>query len=323
MMLLSISLIGCSKVSHYYYRQKHLFEINTKVPNKSVFEPLEAKEMRKCYKLYYFDDFYSEYCPKILKCGHQETVMFADITWRNLYKYYEFSEYDGVDIDDHYDFMDKCADSWDNEYGRYEKEVDSLLTYWSKEVRDYIHDYIEPYVDVVLDKATFSEVSHDTIYMDRGHACFKLTPKSDPITKCEFKWYKVNFIVKGSVIDRTAIRDFKVKYPNYFFFAENRNKQDDSIRITDVSLLNGKEYSIYNLQIPELYKERILRYVLSNSDGDREDARESLLRYYFRNEHGCGSYIKKSDYLSSSDESWTRSRYSREMDFVEALNKLE
>lgn len=255
MMLLSISLIGCSKVSHYYYRQKHLFEINTKVPNKSVFEPLAAKEMRKCYKLYYFEDFYSEYCPKILKCGHQETVMFADITWRNLYKYYEFSEYDGVDIDDYHDFMDKCADSWENEYGRYEKEVDSLLAYWSKEVRDYIHDYIESYVDVVLDKATFSEVSHDTVYLDRGHASFKLTPKSDPITKCEFKWYKVNFIVKGSVIDRTAIRDFKVKYPNYFCF--DRNKQDDSVRVTDVSLLNGKEYSIHNLQIPELYKKYI------------------------------------------------------------------
>lgn len=320
MLIISISLIGCSKVKHYYYQQRYLLRYISKIPNKSVFEPLSAKEMRKCYKLYYFDDFYSEYCPKILKCGHQETVMFADITWRNLYKYYEFSEYDGVDINDYYDWVDRCADSWDNEYGRYEKEVDSLLTYWSNEVRHYIHNYIESYVDVVLDKATFAEWSkfRDTLYYGRGHASFKLTPKSDPITECEFKWYKVNFIVKGSVIDRTAIRDFKVNYPDdHFHF------QDDSIRVTDVSLLNGKEYSIYNLQIPELYKESILEYVLSNSDSDRKLARESLLWDYFRKEHGYGSYINKSDYMSEHENDWKRSRYAREMDFVEALNNFE
>ena len=326
MLSLSLSLIGCSKVSHYYYRQRYLWGINTRVPNKSVFEPLTAKQIRKCYQLYYFDDFYSKYCPKILKCGHQENVMFADITWRNLYKYYEFSEYEGVDMDDYHDYMDKCADSWDNEYGRYEEEVDSLLTFWSKEVRHYINNYIEPYVDVALEKATFSEwsKSRDTLYTDRGYASFKLTPKYDPITKCEFKWHRVNFIVKGAVIDRTAIRDFKVKYPNYLYY----DKQDDSIRVTDVSLLNGKEYSIHNLQIPEHYSERILRYVLSNSDSDREQSRESLLRYYFKEEHGRGSYglggyINKSDYMSEHENAWTRSRYAREMDFVEALKKLE
>lgn len=167
-----------------------------------------------------------------------------------------------------------------------------------------------------MDKATFSELSHDTIYLGRGHACFKLTPKSEPITKCKFKWKRVNFIVKGSVIDRTVKRDFKVKYPDDY------DSHQDSICVTSVSLLNGKEYSIYDLQIPEPYKEDILWYVLSNRDSSREAARNTLLNVYFWKEHKK-QYIKESDYMSEQENDWKRSHYSREMDFVNALKKLE
>lgn len=328
MMFLSISLIGCLEVRNYYYKQSNLLAINTMIPNKSVFEPLTAKQIRKCYKLYPFDDFYSEYCPKILKCGHQEKVMFVDITWRSLFKYYLFSIEDDVYFDEFEDYQDKCADSWDNRYGRYEKEVDSLLTYWSKEARDYIHDNIESYVDVALaDRRLAKKWSLDTLLLN-----FRLTTKAGPITKCRFKWQGMYFLVKGDVIDHTAICDFKIKnnpYPLMHSSVEydgtircNEDEYYDSIRITDVSLLNGKEYSLHNLQIPELYKEYILWYVLSNSDGDREDARESFLKYYFNREHHM-HYKKKSHYISERAESWERSRYSREIDFVEALNKIE
>lgn len=197
MILLSITLIDCSRP---YYN---------KIPNKSVFEPLTAKQIRKCYKIYDFDEFYSEYCPKILKCGHQENVMFIDITWRSLYKYYNFAKGESVDYYEYEDYLDKCTDLWWELYGHYDKKVDSILNSWSKQVSDYFSKYID--VNLVNIEEDNRDRVSDGIYQGSKrsvHLTVELIPKSEPIKQCTFKFDKHYFHAQREVFSSATMRDF-------------------------------------------------------------------------------------------------------------------
>ena len=319
MMLLSVSLIGCLEVRNYYYKQSDLLCINTMIPNKSVFEPLTAKQIRKCYKLYPFDDFYSEYCPKILKCGHQEKVMFVDITWRSLFKYYLFSIESYVYLDEYEDYQDKCTDLWWELYGHYDKKVDSILNSWSKQVSDYFSKYI----DVSLVKLSEEDVVENKQWWQKEekkvHLTFELIPKSEPVKQCIFKYNDQYFRVKSDEFSSTITRDFSYvsdSTRHYHIFGT------ENVCIIKVSLLNGNEYSISDLHIPKLVE----KYILSNDRDYRKRVWKEVFKEMYGisydNEYGS-KYINYSNFMSEKENSWKRSRYSREMDFVEALNKLE
>ena len=313
MLFLSISFIGCSKVKHYYYQQRHFLRYTAKIPNKSVFEPLTAKQIRKCHQLYGFDNFYSEYCPKILKCGYQENVMFADITWRSLYKYYEFDNEESADIDEYFDYWSKCTDSWRELYGHYDKKVDSILNSWSKQVSDYFSKYIDV---KLLEENVVNEP-----WMLKGetnvHLTFELIPKSEPVKQCIFKFNDRYFRVKRDVFGSAITRDFSYYSDRAQYY---QNFGTGKVCVIKVSLLNGNEYSISDLHIPE----SVEKYILSN---DR-DYRESVWKEVFEEMLGFSyeggyKYIPYSKYMSEKENDWKRSRYAREMNFVEALKKLE
>lgn len=308
MILLSITLIDCSRP---YYN---------KIPNKSVFEPLTAKQIRKSYKIYDFDEFYSEYCPKILKCGHQENVMFIDITWRSLYKYYNFAKGESVDYYEYEDYLDKCTDSWWELYGHYDKKVDSILNSWSKQVSDYFSKYIDVSLVKLSEENVVVEYKPWWLKKEKNvHLTFELIPKSEPVKQCVFKYNDRYFRVRSDEFSSTITRDFSYVSDSTYYY---HNLGTGKVCIIKVSLLNGNEYSISDLHIPNLVE----KYILSNDRDYRKRVWKEVFKEMYGisydNEYGS-KYINYSNFMSEKENSWKRSRYSREMDFVEALNKLE
>lgn len=60
-----------------------------KVPNQSVFELLNARQIKRAFdNAGGFDEFYDNYAWMLAKCDDQIKVEFADVTWRDFYKYY-------------------------------------------------------------------------------------------------------------------------------------------------------------------------------------------------------------------------------------------
>lgn len=311
MILLSITLIDCSRP---YYN---------KIPNKSVFEPLTAKQIRKCYKIYDFDEFYSEYCPKILKCGHQENVMFVDITWRSLYKYYNFAKGESFDIDEYEDYKDKCTDSWWELYGHYDEKVDSILNSWNRQVSNYFSKYIDvslvKFEENVKEKILPSGCYYISGRNERNvHLTVELIPKSEPIKQCIFKFDNHYF--------RTQCEAFSSAIKLDFSYVSNRYNDYDGarkVRITKVSLSNGSEYSMSDLQIPKTVENYILsvdNHRFPGKDSDWIEVFEEMLGFSYEDSY---KYINYSKFMAEKENDWKRSRYAREMDFVEALNKLE
>lgn len=312
MILLSISLIVCTRP---YYN---------KIPNKSVFEPLTAKQIRKCYKIYDFDEFYSEYCPKILKCGHQENVMFIDITWRSLYKYYEFDKGEacGDVYEEYYDYQDKCSDSWWELYGHYDKKVDSILNSWNRQVSDYFSKYID--VSLVKFEENVTERYPPPGIIIQGlkernvNLTVELIPKSEPIKQCTFKFDNHYFRTQSEVFSSAIMLDFSYVSNRYYDYDGARK-----VCITKVSLSNGGEYSISDLQIPKTVENYILsvnNHRFPGKNSDWIEVFEEMLGFSYEDSY---KYINYSKFMAEKENDWKRLRYAREIDFVEALNKLE
>lgn len=300
-MILFINLMSCSEAYT--------------VPDKSIFEPFTANELRKCYaKVPGFDEFYSEYCLLVIRCGEQEKIKFADITWRGLYKCWDAMMWKYLSINHNDNYLNKTKQYWKKCYGKYDDKVDSVMTSWNKIVCDYFGQYVD--INLVNVKRKYYPLGNR---IKEIHYAFNITPTMEPITECHFMFdrdsYRINQIVNSSVT-----LDWKT---NSDIFLGYEYLSTKSVLVTYVRLINGNMYSISDLQIPELVK----KYILADNHTDEREAWKSVFEDIFGIDYDLGTsyegYIKESKFMEEAEVSWIRHRYSREMDFVEALNKLE
>ena len=228
------------------------------IPNKSVFESLDTKELAKAIKSdELFERVYEDYS-KAASCFNEiEKAKYSDITWRKIYKAEKFQN-DTAYVNP---LFKEWVNEWNDKYGCYDEKVDSVLARWKKYKDD---NSLSRFVSVEfaeLDKEYYS-YDYEVKNVNLG---FRLIPKDGTIQQIKFNYRfsaKINpaYGEKHNCISTSPFSSPVVRYWEASYSEEKTLKNlstsefkrdyDIKVEITDVRR-NGINYSISDLSIPE------------------------------------------------------------------------
>lgn len=288
-----------------------------KVPNQSVFEPLNARQMKRALKAPLFDEFYSDYSLDINKCKDSDKFCFADITWRNLYEYDCAINYIGKNGRRYRTYSDEREDFWTKRYGQFDSKIDSIIVQNVDSLKNYFNQFLS--IEFVKYKRKlFDDIRGEVNYV------FKISPVSCPVSKCQFRLFKklgafdpfhndsLHFSLNTELAESSIYtwrRDYCAIDFSSFRIAE-ANLNECAIVITDVSLPDGEEYSVSDLALPK----SVIDYYMG--DLSQDEARRGLF-----DEVLGYPYLEYSDYMEQIKHEWLRYRFPRETAFVKSLKE--
>lgn len=295
-----------------------------KVPDQSVFEPLNARQMKRALKAPLFDDFYSRYSRKINKCKDAEKYCFADITWRSMYEYDSAIHYRGKNGKKIRAYLNEREDFWYKRYGQFDSKVDSIIVQNVDSLKNYFKQFIS--IEFVkserkaLDLGLYDFRSGINVYY-----VFRMTPVSCPVSKCQFRLFKADaynrfdndslHFTLNTELATSAIYTWRRCYISNIFGFNNLSPSDDYLQeceivLTEVCLPNGEKYSISDLALPKSVNDYYLGDVSQNEA--RSGLFDEILGY---------PYVGSSDYMEHLSHAWLRYKFPRETAFVKALRE--
>lgn len=299
-----------------------------KVPDQSVFEPLNARQMKRALKAPFFDEFYSKYVWKFAECNDRIKVEFADVTWGDFYEYKHYKHYGNYS--GYLKYKKSWEKSWRQRFGQYDEKVDSVIASYDQRVRDYFAQYLN--VEFVEIENAYQPLSNR---IEKTRFAFRLTAVCDTIAKCSFKLSCRDIqgvIIKGesfqtfttttlAPFDSSVIHRWTLPYPmkgNYDSFMVNKdyyyNKlKNERILIIDVRLQNRMEYSIYDFNMPESIRNCILSGFSAGKEYKTAEWKQVFEDLYgFSYDEGSDYYKNMSKYISDWEKQWIKHKYYRE-----------
>lgn len=247
-----------------------LFNCNSHL-NKSVIEPLTVKELKKTIdsdSLFKNTYEYIVYLRDTVIKNDLDKVKFTELTYNQVIDFVEFSS----DTTYFKPINERIEKEWNNKYGIYKKQVDSVSNYWKKFKQE---NSLEKYVKIELVKIDkeYYTYSRDIRNVNLG---FKLTPLKGKIEQIRFGFNivaKINEKEKNdeyssiysaldkswcrstSPFSRPVVRYWEASYSDEKILKHKSLKtllRDYNIHIeVDKIRKNGKNISRDDLNIPE------------------------------------------------------------------------
>lgn len=309
-----------------------------KVPNQSVFEPLNAKQMKRALKAPGFAECYSEYSRKISMCDDVESRIYLDITWRGLYKYYDIDEELGClrDCKKYLRHLNMCEEHWENTCGYYRQKADSIIAHSGDTLRNYFKQFLnvefvktenaEYYKEPVIKRLNHNEEIIDLkLNLEETTIEFKLIPvsNSNQICECKFTLWNDDYAIgrfafhyKGSPFNSPINASWTIDNQDKLWFcllASDASRKNAQVFVTEVCMSNGEKYSISDLKFLKPIEDYYLSY-------------NPLLTYEkvwnrVYSELSNSSYIDYDKYMADVRDNWKSREYPREKEFVEMLGE--
>lgn len=292
-----------------------------KIPDKSIFTTLSADELSAIIKSEPdFADFYEELTEELEDFNELEKAKFMDITYRGMYKMYNYME----DTTVWRPLKQKWSDEWNEKYGSYDAKVDSVLNYWIEYKESHSLNRFVQISFAEIDKEYYS-YSGDVRNVNLG---FKLKPLRGTVEQVTFRYrYSAkinkyfgdwNRCISTSPFSREVTRYWEVGYSD-----ENRLKNlttssfirdyDIEIEVTSVRC-NGINYSEDDIVIPssvqKLFETDEEKYPYLYASR-REDVISNIL---------CKSYISLIGYIWQQKDAIIKEKYPREYSLIEYLD---
>ena len=228
------------------------------IPNKSVFEPLDTKDLADIIKKdTLFIPFYEEIQNNVKNFNEIEKAKFNDITYRNLYGMIEFAR----DTNKINPLRKQWETEWKIKYGPYESKVDSVINYWRQYKTENSLDRFVKIEFAAIDKDYYS-YSNDIKNVNFG---FRLIPLSGKVEQIRFNYRytakinNVQYAEKHNCISTEPFsvpvtRYWEVSYTDekrlkYVTSAEFRRDYDILFEITE-QRKDGVNYRSDDLKIP-------------------------------------------------------------------------
>lgn len=289
------------------------------IPDKSVFTPLDSKELAKAMKSdSSFESFYVNLHKDIDGFNEIEKAKFNTITYRKLFKAQTFLD----DTATANPLYKKWYSEWDAKYGLYDSKVDSLIAFWQDYKRINSLDRFVKVEFATLDKDYYS-YSFDVKNVDLG---FRLTPIEGTIEQIKFTYRysaKINkyfgdkhSCLTTSPFSTSVLRYWEVDYSDEKILKNLTTESfmrdyDIEIEITDVRK-DGVNYRLSDLQIPS----SVETYLENDMD---------VLNDYYRvkiiEELICKDYLRLYEYVENQEKSLLRSKFPEESMFIEYVEK--
>lgn len=285
------------------------------IPDKSVFTPLDSKELAKAMKSdSLFERFYADLREDVEDFNEIEKAKFSDITYRKLFKDYSFLEDTAIANP----LYRQWRLEWDTKYGSFESKVDSVIEYWQDYKRTNGLDRFASVEFAVLDKDYYS-YSYDVKDVNLG---FRLTPFGGTIEQVKFTYRysaKINkyYGEKHNCISTTPFSFPVIRYWEVDYSDEKTLKNlttesfirdyDIDIEITDVRK-DGVNYRLSDLYIPSSVESYL---------DNKLEVMESYYREKIIEELICKDYVRLYEYLGNQKKDLLRSKFPRESVFME------
>ena len=249
-----------------------------------------------------------------------EKAKFNDITWSKIYTMYKFSS-DTLKTNP---LFEQWRQEWDDKFGKYNEQVDSVITYW----KDYKEkNSLDRFVRVEfaeIDKDYYS-YSYDVKEVNLG---FRLIPVNGRIEQVKFNYRfsaKINsyYGERRNCISTTPFSSPVVRYWEVNYSDEQTLKNlntesfkrdyDIKVEVTDVRK-DGINYSINDLDIP-------------SSVSSYLDDETGILADYYRNEIIedllCPEYKRSYEYTLDKWDELMAEKFPRQQAFMKLIEDKE
>lgn len=306
-----------------------LFNCNSHL-DKSVLEPLTVKELKKTIdKDSLFKDTYEYivYIRDTVLKSNLDKVKYSELSYKNINEFFKFSS----DTTYFKPINERIEKEWNEKYGNYKKDVDSVSKYW-KDLKE--KNSLDQYVKVELVKLDkeYYTYSKDIRNVNLG---FKLTPLKGKIEQIRFGFLieaKINEKEKKdkyssiysaldkswcrltSPFSRPVIRYWEASYSDEKILKYKSLKtflRDYNIHIEiDKIRKDGKNMSSDDLNIPEEIKNH-WEYENHENEYLRNLYFDDIVKKVLNKE-----YVEKYDYRDKEINKILKKEYPLEFDFI-------
>lgn len=298
--------------------------------NKSVFEPLTVKELKKTIdKDSLFKDTYEHivYIRDTVLNNNLEKVKYSELTYKKINEFFKFSS----DTAYFKPINKRIEKEWNEKYGIYKKEVDSVSEYWKNlKEKNSLDQYVK--IELVkLDKEYYT-YSRDIRNVNLG---FKLTPLKGKIQQIRFGFLieaKINeeenkdkyssiysaldksWCRSTSPFSKPVVRYWEASYSDEKILKYKSLKtflRDYNIHIEiDKIRKDGKNMSTDDLNIPEEIKNH-WKYENHEKEYLRDLYFDDVVEKVLNKE-----YVEKYDYRNKEINKILKKKYPLEFDFI-------
>jgi hypothetical protein len=296
--------------------------------DKPIVEPLTVDELRSVSKKdTSFIEFYEE-----IQAFRQSffgedinQVKYGDITYKQLQEFIAYR----TDTAFTKPIIEKSTSEWNEKFGNYEHELDSLKSYWQKYLDE---NTLKSYVNIEFDHIDKERYSYNNDVKNVNLA-LKLTPLKGTIQQVSFT-YKIKSKLQSdeseniysSILDdnrgsciltspfsRSVVRYWEVNYTlekklKHMSTAEFKRDYDITFEISKIRV-NNKNVSEDDLLVPSVIEDYLRYPSLYEVD---------VIRYYFNPE-----YISDWEYIGKAIENELRKKDEKCYDFIKAVSDFE
>jgi hypothetical protein len=295
--------------------------------DKPIVEPLTVEELRSVSKKdTSFIEFYEEIqgFRKSFFVEDLNQVKYGDISYKQLQKYIAF----GDDTTFTKPIIEKSTAEWNEKYGNYEHELDSLKLYWQNYLKE---NSLMSYVKIEFDHINKERYSYNNDIKDVNLA-FKLTPLKGKIQQVSFS-YKIKSKLQSdetesiyaSILDdnrgsciltspfsRPVVRYWEVNYTlekklKYMSSAEFKRDYNIVFEVSKVRV-NNKNISEDDLLIPSVMENYLNYPTLYEAD---------VIKYYFNPD-----YVSYWEYIRKAIDNELRTKDEKCYDFIKAVSEF-
>ncbi len=296
--------------------------------NKPIVEPLTVEELRSVSKKdTSFIEFYEEIQEfrKSFFVEDLNQVKYGDISYKQLQKYIAY----GADTTFTKPIIEKSTAEWNEKYGNYEHELDSLKNYWQNYLKE---NSLMSYVKIEFDHIDKERYSYNMDIKDVNLA-LKLTPLKGKIQQVSFS-YKIKSKLQSdetesiyasilddnrgsciltSPISRPVVRYWEVNYTlekklKYMSTAEFKRDYDIVFEVSKVRVDN-KNISEDDLLIPSVIEDYLKYPSLYEDD---------VIKYYFNPD-----YVSDWEYIRKAIDSELRTKDEKCYNFIKAVSEFD
>ena len=231
------------------------------IPDKSIWVDLNADEIAKATtENPNFKEFYTNFNLALALCSSNvDKKQYKNVTWRKLFNYIEYRDKMEKDTT----IYKKLYNEWTEKYSTNMSKVDSIVDYWLKYKEK---KSIDRYLKIEFDGIEKTYYQWDNSVKD-VYFRFKLTPKVKGIEQVRFKYsycYKIEQniddleehpCIYSRPIPTATSGLFKLDYDEQLKLEDETTASFNRayniyVEIYDM-LINGKNYSMSDLKIPE------------------------------------------------------------------------
>ena len=293
-----------------------------KIPNQSVFEPIDAQKLNSLFqKDSTFTELYEDLSEDLADFNEIEKAKYHDVTYKGLYEMYQFIN-DTAQIGP---LRNNWQHEWEAKFGDCAAKADSLILIWENKKKEYSLSRFVKIEFAELDKEYYS-YSHDIKNVNFG---FRVTPIDGPIEQLMFNYKysaKINktYGEEHRCICTSPIYYSKVLYWEASYSDEKQLKDKTSmefIRDYDIDIevtsvrKDGHNYSVNDLNIPSSIQ-RVL-----DIDNKYHPFLKELYIDDMITDQINSDYKGLSDYMEEKIEELLKKKYPREFALMQYIDK--